>query len=167
MTMTSLWRNRDFVLLQWGQLLSAVGTQSTTIAYPLLVLALSHSPVQAGLVAFARLMPFAMFGLLAGVAADRWGRRRLMIAADVVRAVAIGTLAAAILLQRVAVWEIILVAFVEGTGSAFFNTAQTGALRAVVPARQLPAAVGAEEARRAVDASMDVKRPYRVSKMPG
>jgi hypothetical protein len=149
MTMSSLWRNRDFVLLQLGQLLSAVGTQSTTIAYPLLVLALSHSPVQAGLVAFARLMPFAVFGLVAGVAADRWSRRQLMIAADGVCAVAIGALAAAILLQRVAVWEIALVAFVEGTGSAFFNTAQTGALRAVVPARQLPAAVGAEEARRA------------------
>ena len=59
-------RNRDFVLLQAGQLLSAAGTQSTTIAYPLLVLALSHSPAQAGLVAFARLLPFGLFGLLDG-----------------------------------------------------------------------------------------------------
>jgi hypothetical protein len=58
MTGIPLWRNRQFVLLQAGQLLSAVGTQMTTIAYPLLVLAVSHSPAQAGLVTFARLTPF-------------------------------------------------------------------------------------------------------------
>jgi hypothetical protein len=121
----------------------------TTIAYPLLVLAVSGSAAQAGLVTFARLAPFAVFGLLAGVAADRWSRRRLMIAADATRAVALGTLAVSILSGNAAVWQILLVAFVEGTGSAFFNTAQTGALRAVVPPRQLPAAVGAQEARRA------------------
>ena len=50
-------RNRDFVLLQAGQLLSNVGTQSTAIAYPLLVLAQTHSPVRAGVVSFARALP--------------------------------------------------------------------------------------------------------------
>jgi hypothetical protein len=149
MSTVPLRRNRDFVLLQVGQLLSAAGSQSTAIAYPLLVLAVSHSPAQAGLVAFARLMPFVIFGLLAGLAADCWSRRRLMIAADGLRALAVGSLGATILLGHAAVWEILLVAFVEGTGSTFFVTAQTGALRAVVPPRQLPAAAGAQEARRA------------------
>ena len=45
-----LWRNRDFVLLQSGQLFSTAGTQATQIAYPLLVLALTHSPSRAGVV---------------------------------------------------------------------------------------------------------------------
>lgn len=149
MSIVPLRRNRDFVLLQLGQLLSAAGSESTTIAYPLLVLAVSHSPAQAGLVAFARILPFAVFGLAAGLAADRWSRRRLMIAADGIRAVALGGLAGALLAGRGAVWEILLVAFVEGAGSTFFSAAQAGALRAVVPQRQLPAAVGAQEARRA------------------
>ena len=143
-------RNRDFVLLQAGQLLSTAGTQSTTIAYPLLVLALSHSPAKAGLVSFARLVPFGLFGLLAGVAADRFNRKRVMIAADVARAGAIAALAAAVLGGRASVGAILVVAFVEGTGSTFFSAAQAGALRAVVPAPQLPAAAGAQEARRAV-----------------
>ncbi len=60
--MVPLRRNRDFVVLQLGQFLSAAGTQSTTIAYPLLVLALTHSPVQAGLVTFARLTPLRSSG---------------------------------------------------------------------------------------------------------
>jgi len=142
-------RNRDFVLLQAGQLLSTAGTQSTTIAYPLLVLALSHSPAQAGLVTFARLLPFGLFGLLAGVAADRWNRKHLMIAADGVRAAAIAALAAAVLAGHASVWAVLVVAFVEGCGSAVFSAAQAGALRAVVPPAQLAAAAGAQEARRA------------------
>jgi hypothetical protein len=148
-TAVPLRRNRDFVLLQIGQLLSDTGTQSASIAYPLLVLAVTHSPAKAGIVAFARILPPALLSLPAGIAADRWSRRRLMIAADVVRVLAIGSLAAMILHGGVAFWQILIVAFVEGSGNALFRVAQVGALRAVVPARQLPAAVGAQTGRQA------------------
>jgi hypothetical protein len=57
MSEVPLLRNRDFVLLQAGQLLSAIGTASTTVAYPLLALAVTHSPAWAGLVTFARIFP--------------------------------------------------------------------------------------------------------------
>jgi MFS family permease len=147
MSTLPLRRNRDFVLLETGRLLSTAGTQSTTIAYPLLVLAVTHSPAKAGVVTFARLFPYALFGLVAGVAADRVNRKLLMIAADGVRALAIATLATTILLHRLAFWEIPVVAFVEGAGAVFFSAAAAGALRSVVPARQLPAAVGAQQAR--------------------
>lgn len=130
-----------------GQLLSTGGTQLTTIAYPLLVLVVTHSPARAGFVGFVRLVPFAAFGLLAGVAADRWSRRRIMIVADGVRAVALASLGATILLDEVAFWQVALVAFSEGTGATFFGAAEPGALRAVVPRAQLPAAVGVREAR--------------------
>jgi hypothetical protein len=140
-------RNRDFLLLQAGQLLSAAGTQSTTIAYPLLVLALTGSPAKAGVVTFARIVPSTIFALPAGVAADRVDRRRMMIAADAARAAAMATLVAAIVLGHLAYWQIPVVAFVEGTGAVVFSAAAAGALRAVVPTSQLPAAVGAQEAR--------------------
>jgi predicted MFS family arabinose efflux permease len=140
-----LWRNRDFVLLQAGELLSAAGTSTTAIAYPLLVLGISHSPAQAGLVAFARLTPFGLFSLVAGLAADRWPRKRLMVAADVVRAAALGGLAVTLLADAPSVWAILVVGFVEGTGATFFNAAQSGAFRSVVPRAQLPAAVGANQ----------------------
>ncbi|HYY79404.1 MAG TPA: MFS transporter [Actinomycetes bacterium] len=149
MTLGPLRRNRDFVLLQVGQLLSSAGTQSTSIAYPLLVLAVTHSAAKTGVVSFARALPLALLALPAGVVADRWRRRRLMIAADGVRVLAVGGLAAAIALHRVAFWAIPLVAFVEGAGATLFSAAQAGALRAVVPARQLPAAAGAETGRQA------------------
>jgi hypothetical protein len=144
---TPLRKNRDFVLLQAGQALSTAGTESTTIAYPLLVLAVTHSPAKAGIVGFARLLPYALFGLLAGVAADRWNRKTVMIASDAVRVLAVGSLVAALALDRLTYAQIPVVAFVEGVGFVFFNIAETGALRAVVPTRQLPDAAGAEQAR--------------------
>jgi hypothetical protein len=148
-TAVPLRRNRDYMLLQIGQLLSSAGTQTTSIAYPLLVLAITDSPAKAGIVAFARTLPAALFALPAGVAADRWSRRRLMIAADAVRVLAVGSIAAAILFDQIEFWQIPLVAFVEGAGAAVFSAAQVGALRAVVPPRQLPAAVGAQTGRQA------------------
>ena len=148
--MTPLWRNRDFVLLESGQLLSSIGTSLTTIAYPLLTLAVTNSAAKAGLVTFARLAPFALFSIPAGVAADRWRRKRQMIAADAVRVVAMGVFAAVLLAGDVSFWAIVVVAFVEGTAATVFIAADPGALRAVVPPTQLPAATGAREARRSI-----------------
>src|SRR3989442_5353761 len=110
------------MLLQIGQLLSSAGTSSSSIAFPLLVLAITHSPAKAGIVAFARSLPSVLFALPAGLAADRWSRRRLMIVADGVRVLAIGSLAATILLDRVIFWEIVAGWFRRGGGSgAFFG----------------------------------------------
>lgn len=73
-----------------------------------------------------------------------------MIAAHGVRALAIGALAGPILVDAVSFWLIAVVAFVEGAGGALFSSASAGALRAVVPRRQLPAAVSVITGREAV-----------------
>ena len=147
MSEVPLRRNRDFVLLQTGQLLSNAGTQSTQIAYPLLVLALTHSPAKAGIVAFARALPLWLFALPGGLAADHFRRKGLMITADAVRAAALVALGVVILLGDVAFWEIPVVAFVEGAGSAVFAAATMGAMRSVVPTPQLPMATNVLTAR--------------------
>jgi MFS family permease len=146
---TPLRKNRDFVLLQLGQGLSTAGSSATSIAYPLLVLSLTHSPARAGVVGFANIAPYALFGLLAGVAADRMNRKRVMLAADGVRVLAIGSLVAVLVVHHLTFAQIAIVAFVEGTAYAFFNIAEVGALRSVVPKRQLPEAAAAEQARMA------------------
>jgi MFS family permease len=142
-------RNRDFVLLQAGQTLSAAGSQAASIAYPLLVLALTHSPAKAGVVGFATLLPGLLVGPVAGAAADHFDRKRLMIASDVVRAAALGVLAATTFTGSVEFWMVPLVAFVDSAGSTVYNVASTAALRSVVPTHRLPDAAGIIEARRA------------------
>jgi MFS transporter len=148
-TAVPLRRNRDFILLQAGQLLSSGGTQLSSIAYPLLVLAVTGSAAKAGVVGFARILPTALFALPAGVAADRWNRKFLMIGADGVRVAALTVLAVAILAGEEPFWLIVIVAFAEGAGATVFSPAHVGALRAVVPARQLPAATATQTGRQA------------------
>jgi MFS family permease len=140
-------RNRDFVLLQLGQGLSTLGSTSTYVAYPLLVLALTHSPAKAGAVGFANVLPYALFALLAGVVADRVDRKRLMIAMDLVRAAAMASIVAALAAGVLTFWQVAAVAFVEGSAFVFFNIAEIGALRSVVSRRQLPEAAATEQAR--------------------
>jgi MFS family permease len=146
-TLVPLRKNRDFVLLQVGQTLSTIGSESVGIAYPLLVLAVTGSPAQAGVVGFARIVPWALFGFPAGVIADRLNRKRVMIVSDLIRIVAVLTLVVALAAGHTSVVQIAIVAFVEGSMFVFFNIAELGALRSVVPSRQLPAAAAAEQAR--------------------
>jgi len=140
-------RNRDFVLLQVGQALSTVGSEASGIAYTLLVLALTGSPAKAGLAAFARLVPYALFALPSGVASDRFNRKWLMIWADVVRVLALGSLGVSAATGHVTFSQILIVAFVEGTMFVIFNIAEIGAVRSVVPALQLQRAFATEQAR--------------------
>ena len=156
MTATPLRRNRDFLLLQTALLLSSGGSQMTAIAYPLLVLSLTGSAAKAGFVGFLRLLGLALFSLPAGLVADHWSRRRLMIAAHALRALTIGTLGVLIVLDDVVYWVVPVVAFIEGSGGAVFSAAQSGALRAVVPTRQLPAASAVVTGR---EAALSVASP--------
>jgi MFS family permease len=138
------------MLFQAGQLLSAVGTAVASIAYPLLTLALTHSPAKTGLVSFAQFLPVVLFSLAFGVLADRHDRKRLMIAADVARVLAVGSLFVAIGTHRLTFPHILLVAFVEGTGGVLFSSGKSGVFKAVVPREQLPAAASLEEGRMSV-----------------
>jgi MFS family permease len=147
MTTVPLRRNRDFLLLQAGQLLSSFGSNMSRIAYPLLVLAVTHSAANAGYVSAVLFAPMLAFNLVAGIAADRFERKRLMIISDAVAAAAVTTLAVAVLDHVVALWLILLVAFIDSTSGVFFRAAQSGAFRAVVPLAQVPAAASAAQAR--------------------
>jgi len=136
--LTPLRRNRDFLLLQRGQLFSTTGTSTTQIAYPLLVLATTHSPAKAGIVGFANILPYALFALFAGVVADRWNRKHVMILMDVTRALGALSIVVALAADALTFAHICIVAFLEGSAFVFFNIAEVGALRSVVPPKQLP-----------------------------
>ncbi|MFN2483701.1 MAG: MFS transporter [Candidatus Limnocylindria bacterium] len=81
-----LWRNRDFRIVLAGQGLSALGDAVTFTALPLLVLFLTGSGVQMGVVGVLQMLPDLIFGLPSGALADRWDRRRILIATDLARA---------------------------------------------------------------------------------
>ncbi len=141
-----LWRNRDFQLLWSGQLVSAIGGQVSLLAFPLLVLAITHSPVQAGLVGSMRGLPFAILCLPAGALVDRWDRKRVMLLCDGGRALALGSIPLALWLGRLSFLQLCLVALIEGTLFTFFSLAETACLPRVVAKEQLPAATAQNQA---------------------
>jgi hypothetical protein len=142
----SLWRNRDYMLLWSGQTVSSIGSGVSTIAFPFLVLGLTHSPVLAGIAGALRALPYLAFSLPAGALIDRWNRNWVMILCDIGRALALGSIVVAGLLGRVTIGQIFLVTFIEGSLFVFFNLAEVACLPRVVPQEQLGVATGQNQA---------------------
>ena len=76
----SLRKHRNYRLYFMGQVISLAGTWMQNIALAWFVVELTHSPLAIGGLAFCRFLPFMLFGLYAGVLADRWDNRRLVMA---------------------------------------------------------------------------------------
>jgi predicted MFS family arabinose efflux permease len=141
-----LFRNRDYMLLWSGQVVSTLGSSASYVIYPLLILQITDSPAAAGISAALGHLPYLLFSLPAGALIDRWDRKRVMILCDVGRAVIVATIAAALWLDVLAVWQIYAAAFIEGSFFVFFNIAEVAALPRVVPKDQLPQAAAQNEA---------------------
>jgi MFS family permease len=133
------------VLLWSGQLVSTAGTQVTGLALPLLILTLTNSPAQAGIVAACSALPRFLLALPAGALVDRWDRKRVMIVCDGVQVVAMASIPIALAFHRLSMLQLYLVALSQGTCFVFFWLARLAALPRVVAREQLPAAVAQNE----------------------
>jgi len=140
-------RNRDFILLWSSQTLSETGTGATQLAMPLLVLAVTGSPTTAGAVATTAAVVEAVLRLPGGVAADRFGRRRVMLVSDGIRTLALGALIMAIVWGQPSLSLIVVTAVVLSACAVAFSPAETASISRVVPAHQLPQAFAQNEAR--------------------
>jgi MFS family permease len=140
-------RNRDFVLLWSGQVVSSTGSSMTTVVYPLLALAATRSATLAGVVAFAGMAAGSVMRLPAGVLADRCPLKPLMIVPDIARGAITVWIAVVILTGRVGLVQLIVAAVLSSAFGAVFDSAQTVAIRHVVPPEQLPQALAQDSAR--------------------
>src|SRR3954447_5845993 len=140
-------RNRDFNLLWVGQVASELGAHVSAIAFPLLVLATTGSPVRAGIVAAAGTLADLVLAVPARALVDRWNQKRVMIVTDSVCAAAFGSLGLAVALDALTFGHIVAVAFIEGTGFVLFEVAEGSALQKVVADHHLDAALARNSAR--------------------
>lgn len=135
-----LWRNLDYMLLWSGQTVSSTGTQVSQLAFPLLILAVTHSPAQAGFAGALRALPYLIFSLPAGALIDRWDRKRTMILCDTGRALSMASIPIALAFGQLTVLQLYIVSAIEGTLFVFFNIAEVACLPRVVAKEQLSAA---------------------------
>lgn len=144
-TIPPLWRNRDYMLLWSGQIISTLGTTASAIIYPLLILALTNSPAAAGVAGALGSIPYIIFSLPVGALIDRWDRKKVMILCDIGRGLTLTSIPVAVALNVLTIWQIYLAVFIEGSLFVFFNIAETAALPRVVVKEQLPEAAAQNE----------------------
>lgn len=130
--------NRSFRLVWLGQVVSQMGDWFNTIALYTIILNLTGSGRDVGLLMVARFVPSFVFGPLSGVLADRFSRRSIMIVSDLLRAVVV--LGFLFVRRAEHLWIIYVLTVLQLGLSTFFEPAKTAAIPSIVSDRELVSA---------------------------
>lgn len=146
-----LWRSPDFLKLWAGQSVSQMGTAVTMLALPTAAINLLRAgPTQIGLLSAIQFLAFPVLGLFVGVWVDRMPRRPVLIACDLARLLALASVPAAFLSDRLTMGQLYVVALVVGVSSVFFEVAYQSYLPSLVTRSELIDANGKLQASRQV-----------------
>jgi MFS family permease len=139
-TGTGLWAHRSFRRLWIGESVSQFGTMISQLALPLVAILVVHaSTFQVGLLAALQTAAFLLIGLPAGAWVERMRMRRVLIAGDLARAAALGSIPAAGLAGVLTIGQLYAVALVTGVATVFFDVAYQSYLPQLVDRDQLVA----------------------------
>jgi len=127
-------REREFRLLFAGRTISLVGSAIAPVALAFAVLDLTGSKTDLGVILACREIPLVVFLLVGGIWADRMPRNRVMMGANLVSAFAQAATAALLITGNAEVWQLALLAALNGGASAFFFPASAGVVPQTVPA---------------------------------
>jgi len=143
----SLWRNVPFQTLWIGTSSSTLGVSVADIAYPLTILAITRSPALAGLFAAVQGLGMLAAGLPAGVLADRYDSRTIVIVTEAARAAVTAVVAMALITGWLSLPLLFTAAALLGAGQAVNGAARMLLMRSVVPPDQLTQALTQDEVR--------------------
>ncbi|WP_433083645.1 MFS transporter [Dactylosporangium sp. CA-052675] len=130
-------RVREFRLLWTGMSSSLIGDGILLVAMAWQVYALSDAPAAMSVVGFALTLPQVATLLFGGVVSDRFDRRKIMLATDLVRGAVLTVLAVLSLTGVVQVWHIVALVAVYGAASGFFGPAFDGLVPTLVDEEEL------------------------------
>jgi len=133
----AVFRNRNFSLMWSGQLVSTIGTALTSLAASIYVFRLTDSALSVGLMLMATAAPSLLVGLFAGVFVDRYDRRKIMITADLIRALLVVLIP--FLVPINIIWLYIIVMLTSAIGQ-FFDPAHESVLPEVASDEELASA---------------------------
>jgi MFS family permease len=128
---------RNFRRFYTGYVTSLLGSWMSSVAIAWAVLDSGASATGLGFVFAANVVPQVLLMPLAGAIADRLGRRRVMLAADLLRCGAQASMAAALFVGRPSLWLFVLLAWLGGMGTAFFTPALDALTVEIAPSEQL------------------------------
>ena len=132
---------RDFRLMWVGACTSSIGTWMQIVAQAWLVYDLSKSGFLLGLDMFLGGIPIFLFSLFGGVIADRFERRRVLLASQWVQMASAFTLTLLVVFHLVHVWQILSLSFVSGFAQAFGGPAYLALIPTLVKKEDMPNAI--------------------------
>ena len=132
---------RDFRFLWFGQVGHAASLWMEQIVRPLLILQLTDSALMVGLVVAARMLPMLFFGLIAGVAADRLDRKRILLTTQWVTMSMHALMAVLVFTDVIQPWHVFATTFVSGSSMAFNQPSRQSLIPQMVPREALLNAV--------------------------
>jgi MFS family permease len=133
-----LWEHSDFLKLWTGQSISEFGTQISGLALPwLAAVGLHATPFEFSLINVLNFLPFILFALPAGVWVDRLRRRPILIVGDSARAVLLAYIPIAWALGILDIWQLLVLQFVFGIFTVFFDVAYQSYLPSLVARDQI------------------------------
>jgi MFS family permease len=134
----ALWHHPDFLKLWTGQSISELGSAVSLLAIPWVAAVILHvKPFVFSLLATLGFLPFIIFALPAGVWVDRMRRRPILIVGDASRAVLLATIPVAYAFGALTVWQLLVVQFVVGIFTVFFDVAYQSYLPSLVEREHL------------------------------
>jgi MFS family permease len=133
--------NRDFLLFIFSRLANVLGTQFITVAVGWHVYLMTGDPLDLGLVGLSQFAPALVLFLVAGLAADRFDRRSIIVVCNVGHLIAAGLLLVYTLADRQAVWPIFVILLVHGSARSFYFTASQAIMPNLVSPTVFPKAV--------------------------
>jgi MFS family permease len=140
-TFLSLRKHRNYRLFFTGQVVSVSGTWMQNVAMYWFVLTLTHDPVAVGILSFCRFGPFTVFGLFAGVIADRFDNRKTVIVTQSVQMALSGALAIDAVAGHATAWHVYAIAALTGTALVLDAPARQSLTFQMVGRDELPNAV--------------------------
>jgi DHA3 family macrolide efflux protein-like MFS transporter len=135
----AIFRNRSFVYLWTGQLISTIGDALTSLAAGIIVFQVTHSFLNVGIMLMVSSIPTLVFGLVAGVFVDRFDRKTIMVASVVIRAGLVAAIPLSLALTNNILWLYVIV-LLSASVQQFFDPANDSVLPEIASDEELAAA---------------------------
>lgn len=138
--------NKDFMLLWSGKIISQLGDKFYAIALAWWILQKTNDPAAMGLFMLVSILPGILIGLFSGALNDRWNRKAILIATDILRGALVSAASLLAFANALEIWHVFAIGFLLSAITSFYDPAIQAIIPEIVPAESLKKANGMSQA---------------------
>ncbi|MDX8367073.1 MFS transporter [Cytobacillus sp. IB215665] len=136
----TLWRNKDFLLIWFGSMISNFGMQMYIITIPLLIYDISQSALAMSTMRAIEFFPNIFIGMIVGVFVDRFNRKKMMAWTSFIQVASMTGIILLLMTNQLAIWHLYILGFILSSAGYTFGNANHSVLPQIVTKEQLTSA---------------------------